>query len=91
MTVNIIQDVVFALWEKAKLERKDRFATDILILPTQLDLQSYFSSELFFSFLPCYCGWISCQAMTSSMTLPFSSYLGWNIMLILEDEDRNLK
>lgn len=27
------QDLVFALWEEARLERKDRFATNILTLP----------------------------------------------------------
>lgn len=39
--VNSIEDLVFALGEEASSERKDAFATDSLILPTQLYLQSY--------------------------------------------------
>lgn len=30
---NNTQDLVFALWEEARLERKGRFATDFLTLP----------------------------------------------------------
>ena len=39
--VNSTEDLVFAFGEEASSERKDAFATDSLILPTPLYLQSY--------------------------------------------------
>ena len=39
--MNNIEDLVFALWEEARLKRTDTFATVGLILPTYLFLLSF--------------------------------------------------
>lgn len=75
------QDLVFTLWEQARLERKGRFAIDSLPLP----YPAVSPELLVFLFLSHYLGCILYQALTPSMTLPPSHYLGWNVTLILED------